>query len=52
MLILELDLEFLSFSLALEGVPNLAIRPDPTLQLPFTAPANPDAIDVFDTILI
>jgi len=27
-------------------------RRDGALQLPFTAAANPDAIDVFDTILI
>jgi hypothetical protein len=49
---LLLDLEFLSFSLALKGVPNLAIRPAPTLRLPFTTTVNPDAINVFDLILI
>jgi hypothetical protein len=31
-----LDLEFLSSSLALKGVPNLTIRPDPNTWLPFT----------------
>jgi hypothetical protein len=38
--------------LCLEGVPNLAIRPAPTLRLPFTTTVNPDAINVFDLILI
>jgi hypothetical protein len=31
-----LDLEVLSSSLALKGVPNLTIRPDPNTRLPFT----------------
>jgi hypothetical protein len=31
-----LDLEFLSFALALKGVPNLTLRPDPNTWLPFT----------------
>jgi hypothetical protein len=52
MLIFKLDLEFLSFSLALKGVPNLTIRSAPTVQLPFTATPDPDAIDVFDMSLI
>jgi hypothetical protein len=60
MLIFELVLANPSFSLALEGVPSLAIR------TPFSVPhqlsngsgyllqpnPNPDAINVFDLILI
>jgi hypothetical protein len=52
MLILELDLANLTFSLALKGVPNLTIRSVPTVRLPFTTTPDPDAIDVFDLILI
>ena len=53
-----LDLEFLSFSLALKGVPNLTIRttlrlprPNPKTNdasLPFTTTLSNDAINVFD----
>ena len=57
MLILIWIWQYLSSSLALEGVPNLAIRttlespgPDPKTRLPFTTTVNPDAIDVFDQI--
>jgi len=52
-----LDLEFLSSSLALEGVPNPAIRSPlgsrkpAKIRLPFTTRSSPDDIDVFDTIL-